>query len=66
MREIRPSGSEGGGTELNRFSLPLSLLTSTIPCIHEPAWHTPHRMTGDCTQMGEPQAIWPSVCRTRT
>ena len=26
MREIRLSGSEGGGTELNRFSLPLSLL----------------------------------------
>ena len=24
MREIRPSGSEGGGTELNQFSLPLS------------------------------------------
>src|SRR5439155_18217034 len=23
MREIRTSGSEGGGTELNRFSLPL-------------------------------------------
>jgi hypothetical protein len=25
MREIRPSGSEGGGTELNRSSLPLSI-----------------------------------------
>jgi hypothetical protein len=24
MREIRKSGSEGGGTETNRFSLPLS------------------------------------------
>ena len=24
MREIRPSGSEGGGSELNRSSLPLS------------------------------------------
>ena len=24
MREIRPSGSEGGATELNRSSLPLS------------------------------------------
>jgi hypothetical protein len=24
MREIRSYGSEGGGTELNRFSLPLS------------------------------------------
>ncbi len=24
MREIRPSGSEGGGFEFNRFSLPLS------------------------------------------
>ena len=27
MREIRTSGSEGGGTETNRFSLPLSKLT---------------------------------------
>jgi len=26
MREIRPSGSEGGGTEANRFSLPLSVI----------------------------------------
>jgi hypothetical protein len=26
MREIRPSGSEGGGTETNRSSLPLSWL----------------------------------------
>jgi hypothetical protein len=25
MREIRPSGSEGGGTEINRSFLPLSL-----------------------------------------
>ena len=25
MREIRPSGSEGGGAETNRLSLPLSL-----------------------------------------
>ena len=24
MREIRTSGSEGGGSEFNRFSLPLS------------------------------------------
>ena len=24
MRETRPSGSEGGGTEINRLSLPLS------------------------------------------
>lgn len=24
MREIRPYGSEGGGAEANRFSLPLS------------------------------------------
>jgi hypothetical protein len=24
MRETRPSGSEGGGTEINRSSLPLS------------------------------------------
>lgn len=29
MRENRPSGSEGGGTELNRFSLPLSFSTAS-------------------------------------
>jgi hypothetical protein len=28
MREIRPSGSEGGGTERNRSSLPLSITAS--------------------------------------
>jgi len=28
MRETRLSGSEGGGSELNRFSLPLSLSAS--------------------------------------
>jgi hypothetical protein len=32
MREIRLSGSEGGGFELNRFSLPLSL--SECPVIY--------------------------------
>ena len=26
MREIRLSGSEGGGTDFNRLSLPLSIL----------------------------------------
>ena len=31
MREIRLSGSEGGGFELNRFSLPLSLDLATPP-----------------------------------
>jgi hypothetical protein len=30
MREIRLSGSEGGGTELNRFSLPLSLAAKRV------------------------------------
>ncbi len=30
MREIRPSGSEGGGAELNRLSLPLSIVR--MPC----------------------------------
>ena len=30
MREIRLSGSEGGGTESNRFSLPLS----KVPPVH--------------------------------
>jgi len=28
MREIRPSGSEGGGTETNRSFLPLSRFAS--------------------------------------
>jgi hypothetical protein len=31
MREIRLSGSEGGGTEFNRFSLPLSSGIRTVP-----------------------------------
>jgi hypothetical protein len=30
MRENRTSGSEGGGAELNRLSLPLSLNQQTI------------------------------------
>jgi hypothetical protein len=30
MREIRLSGSEGGGTEFNRFSLPLSSAFSLL------------------------------------
>ena len=29
MREIRTSGSEGGGNELNHFSLPLSRTASS-------------------------------------
>ena len=29
MREIRTSGSEGGGNELNHFSLPLSRTTAS-------------------------------------
>jgi len=32
MREIRPSGSEGGESELNRFSLPLSRALSARLC----------------------------------
>ena len=31
MREIRPSGSEGGGAETNRLSLPLSSRTLRVP-----------------------------------
>ena len=31
MREIRLSGSEGGGTETNRFSLPLYPLAKRNP-----------------------------------
>jgi len=31
MREIRTSGSEGGGAELNQPSLPLSKLAAPIP-----------------------------------
>ncbi len=30
MRENRPSGSEGGGTELNRSSLPLSQIEKPV------------------------------------
>ncbi len=30
MREIRPSGSEGGGAEFNRPSLPLSLVAAML------------------------------------
>jgi hypothetical protein len=33
MREIRLSGSEGGGTEFNRFSLPLSSQIRTAPAL---------------------------------
>jgi hypothetical protein len=32
MREIRLSGSEGGGFEFNRFSLPLSMLGHLMAC----------------------------------
>ena len=39
MRENRPSGSEGGATELNRSLLPLSRCASTATCfrccVHE-------------------------------
>ena len=35
MREIRQSGSEGGGTEFNRFSLPLSPDDSRSPTAGE-------------------------------
>jgi hypothetical protein len=31
MREIRQSGSEGGGAETNRLSLPLFVLVFTQP-----------------------------------
>jgi hypothetical protein len=42
MREIRLSGSEGGGTELNRFSLPLSPLMVGLPLIVMPfSWLGP-------------------------
>ena len=33
MRETRPSGSEGGETELNRSSLPLSAVALTLPIL---------------------------------
>ncbi len=33
MRETRLSGSEGGGTETNRFSLPLSGVNVTRTCV---------------------------------
>lgn len=34
MREIRPSGSEGGGSEINRSSLPLSMRGEKRARIH--------------------------------
>lgn len=36
MREIRPSGSEGGGAETNRLSLPLSLVTTALASAQRP------------------------------
>jgi hypothetical protein len=36
MREIRLSGSEGGGTEFNRFSLPLLRKGSAFPVRRTP------------------------------
>jgi hypothetical protein len=38
MRESRTSGSEGGGTEFNRFPLPLLLATLTAPARQELRW----------------------------
>jgi hypothetical protein len=44
MREIRQSGSEGGGFEFNRFSLPLSPL---IPFgDNQDLYHAPHPSMG--------------------
>ena len=40
MREIRPSGSEGGGLEFNRFSLPLSSFAlATASRVANPCFH---------------------------
>lgn len=39
MREICQSGSEGGGTETNRFSLPLSRTPWLTLCFHKKHHH---------------------------
>ena len=43
MREIRQSGSEGGGTEINRFSLPLSGSTRSFRIVR-PNFGSPWRI----------------------
>ena len=45
MREIRLSGSEGGGFEFNRLSLPLS---SEIRTVSAPPWPRFNSMGIDC------------------
>ena len=41
MRENRPSGSEGGGVEANRLSLPLSLAALALGAAGRPRRNTP-------------------------
>ena len=57
MREIRPSGSEGGGTEFNRFSLPLSLW---IPS-GDRGWAMPTHFSAACYDSGAAVARLPFV-----
>ena len=44
MREIRPSGSEGGGTEINRSSLPLSTLAIRQAFYPNPFFHSSYSL----------------------
>ena len=46
MREIRQSGSEGGGFEFNRFPLPLSSEIRTVPL-----FAAAMRFAGDCARL---------------
>jgi len=46
MREIRTSGSEGGGIQTNRFSLPLSTHRHTEVCDNSNALLVPQGRCG--------------------
>lgn len=46
MREIRPSGSEGGGAALNRLSLPLSDLRGRSTPLAAELLHLPGEPAG--------------------
>jgi hypothetical protein len=51
MRENRPSGSEGGGVEANRLSLPLSLAALALGAAGRPRRNTP-ATAGSCPPAG--------------
>ena len=71
MRETRPSGSEGGGIEFNRFSLPLSLpicaaftrATSATSAPGKITTPTRSRSNGYCATSRRKAAATPSLPR---